>query len=42
MPQQRLTVLPGVGAFGECVRNSESVHDVLVEAAEDTPILHSA
>lgn len=32
-------VLPGVGAFGECVRNSEPFHDVLVAAAEDTPIL---
>jgi glutamine amidotransferase len=32
-------VLPGVGAFGECVRNSEPFHDVLVEAAADTPIL---
>ena len=32
-------VLPGVGAFQECVRNSEPFHDVLVEAAEDTPIL---
>jgi imidazole glycerol-phosphate synthase subunit HisH len=32
-------VLPGVGAFGECVRNSRPFHDVLVEAAEDTPIL---
>lgn len=32
-------VLPGVGAFGECVRNSEPFHDVLVEAAEATPIL---
>lgn len=32
-------VLPGVGAFEECVRNSEPFHDVLVEAAEDTPIL---
>jgi glutamine amidotransferase len=32
-------VLPGVGAFGECVRNSEPFHDVLVEAAEDTPVL---
>jgi len=32
-------VLPGVGAFGECVRNSAPFHDVLVEAAEDTPIL---
>ncbi|WP_137291090.1 imidazole glycerol phosphate synthase subunit HisH [Natronorubrum halophilum] len=32
-------VLPGVGAFGECVRNSRPFHDVLVEAAEDTPVL---
>jgi glutamine amidotransferase len=32
-------VLPGVGAFGECVRNARPFHDVLVEAAEDTPIL---
>ena len=32
-------VLPGVGAFGECVRNSNPFHSVLVEAAEDTPIL---
>ncbi len=32
-------VLPGVGAFGECVRNSAPFHDVLIEAAEDTPIL---
>ena len=32
-------VLPGVGAFGECVRNSEPFHDALREAAEDTPIL---
>ena len=32
-------VLPGVGAFGECIRNSAPFHDVLVEAAEDTPIL---
>ena len=32
-------VLPGVGAFGECVRNSASFHDVLVDAAADTPIL---
>ncbi|ELZ00387.1 imidazole glycerol phosphate synthase subunit HisH [Natrialba asiatica] len=32
-------VLPGVGAFEECVRNSKPFHDVLVEAAEDTPIL---
>lgn len=32
-------VLPGVGAFGECVRNSKPYHDVLISAAEDTPIL---
>jgi imidazole glycerol-phosphate synthase subunit HisH len=32
-------VLPGVGAFGECVRNSKPFHDVLFEAAEDIPIL---
>lgn len=32
-------VLPGVGAFGECVRNSEPFHDILVSAADDTPIL---
>lgn len=32
-------VLPGVGAYGECVKNSKPFHDVLVEAAEDTPIL---
>ena len=32
-------VLPGVGAYGECVRNSKPFHPVLVEAAEDTPIL---
>ncbi|WP_336359573.1 imidazole glycerol phosphate synthase subunit HisH [Haladaptatus sp. ZSTT2] len=32
-------VLPGVGAFGECVRNSKPFHDVLIDAAEDTPIL---
>jgi glutamine amidotransferase len=32
-------VLPGVGAFGECVRNSRPFHDVLVDAATDTPIL---
>ena len=32
-------VLPGVGAFGECVRNSRPFHDVLAEAAETTPIL---
>ncbi|XVH30633.1 imidazole glycerol phosphate synthase subunit HisH [Haloferacaceae archaeon DSL9] len=32
-------VLPGVGAFEECMRNSRPFHDVLVEKAEDTPIL---
>ncbi|MEY7849996.1 imidazole glycerol phosphate synthase subunit HisH [Natrarchaeobius sp. A-rgal3] len=32
-------VLPGVGAFEECVRNSKPFHDVLVESAADTPIL---
>lgn len=32
-------VLPGVGAFGECVRNSRPFHDVLTTAVEDTPIL---
>jgi glutamine amidotransferase len=32
-------VLPGVGAFGECVRNSAPFHGVLVEAAADTPVL---
>lgn len=32
-------VLPGVGAFEECVRNSKPFYDVLVEAAENTPIL---
>lgn len=32
-------VLPGVGAFGECVRNLEPFRDVVVEAADDTPIL---
>ena len=32
-------VLPGVGAFGECVRNSRPFHDVLIRAAENTPIL---
>jgi len=32
-------VLPGVGAFEECMRNSEPFHDVLVETAKDTPIL---
>ena len=35
----RALVLPGVGAFGECVRNSRPFHDVLVEAAADTPVL---
>lgn len=32
-------VSPGVGAYGECVRNSRPFHDVLVEATEDTPVL---
>ena len=32
-------VLPGVGAFGECVRNSRPFHGVIVEAAKDTPVL---
>jgi glutamine amidotransferase len=32
-------VLPGVGAFEECMRNSRPFHDVLVDAAADTPIL---
>ncbi|WP_132058181.1 imidazole glycerol phosphate synthase subunit HisH [Halorussus amylolyticus] len=32
-------VLPGVGAFEECMRNLEPFRDVLLEAAEDTPIL---
>jgi glutamine amidotransferase len=32
-------VLPGVGAFEECMRNSRPFHDVLREKAEDTPIL---
>ena len=32
-------VLPGVGAFGECVRNLEPFRDVVVESAADTPIL---
>jgi glutamine amidotransferase len=32
-------VLPGVGAFEECMRNSAPFHDVLVEKAADTPIL---
>ena len=32
-------VLPGVGAFEECMHNSEPLHDVLVEKADDTPIL---
>jgi glutamine amidotransferase len=32
-------VLPGVGAFEECMRNSAPFHDVLVEKATDTPIL---
>lgn len=32
-------VLPGVGAYGECVKNSEPFHDVLIEAAAETPVL---
>jgi glutamine amidotransferase len=32
-------VLPGVGAFGECVRNLEPFRDVVVDAAADTPVL---
>lgn len=32
-------VLPGVGAFEECMRNSAPFHDVLRTAAKDTPIL---
>jgi len=32
-------VLPGVGAFEECMRNSRSFHDRLREAAVDTPVL---
>ncbi|WP_137285263.1 imidazole glycerol phosphate synthase subunit HisH [Halorussus salinisoli] len=32
-------VLPGVGAFEECMRNSAPFHDVLREIADDTPIL---
>lgn len=32
-------VLPGVGAFGECIRNLRPFQDILIEAAEDTPIL---
>ncbi|MFC5973276.1 imidazole glycerol phosphate synthase subunit HisH [Halomarina salina] len=32
-------VLPGVGAFEECMRNSRPFHDVLREVAEDTPVL---
>lgn len=32
-------VLPGVGAYGECMRNSKPFHDTLIKAAEDTPIL---
>jgi glutamine amidotransferase len=32
-------VLPGVGAFQECIRNSEPFHDVLIEKASNTPIL---
>ena len=32
-------VLPGVGAFEECMRNSAPFHDVLRDVAEDTPML---
>jgi glutamine amidotransferase len=32
-------VLPGVGAYGECMQNSKPFHNILVEAADDTPIL---
>ncbi|WP_435174907.1 imidazole glycerol phosphate synthase subunit HisH [Halorussus sp. AFM4] len=32
-------VLPGVGAFEECMRNSAPFHDVLREVAADTPVL---
>lgn len=32
-------VLPGVGAFDACVRNLEPFREVLIEAAEDTPLL---
>ncbi|UPV74600.1 imidazole glycerol phosphate synthase subunit HisH [Halorussus limi] len=32
-------VLPGVGAFEECMRNSAPFHDALRDAAADTPIL---
>lgn len=32
-------VLPGVGAFREGMRGSSELHDVLVEAACDTPLL---
>jgi glutamine amidotransferase len=32
-------VLSGVGAYGECIRNSGPFHETLVEAAEYTPIL---
>jgi glutamine amidotransferase len=32
-------VLPGVGAFEECMENSAPFHDLLREAAADTPIL---
>lgn len=31
-------VLPGVGAFDECVRNLEPFRDVLLDAVEDTPL----
>lgn len=32
-------VLPSVGAYGECMKNSKPFHDVPVEVAENTPIL---
>lgn len=32
-------VLPGVGAYEECITNSRPFHRVLTEAAEDTPML---
>lgn len=32
-------VLPGVGAYEECIRNSRPFHRVLTEAAEGTPML---
>jgi len=35
----RALVLPGVGAFAECMRNSRPYHDLLREKAADTPLL---